>query len=119
VTTILVTIKKLLGIEETYDHFDGDIMLNINSALMTLNQLNVGPEEGFSIVTGEETWDDYLGELTNIEAVKMYIYYAVRLGFDPPSNSHLISAIERQVNELTWRLSVQCTPDVETSEEEV
>ncbi len=47
--SILTSIKKLLGIEESYEHFDADIIMHINSALMILTQLGVGPSEGFSI----------------------------------------------------------------------
>ena len=47
--SILTSIKKLLGIEESYEIFDPDIILYINSAFSTLTQLGVGPEKGFSI----------------------------------------------------------------------
>ena len=38
--------------------------------------------------------------------VKTYMYLKVKLFFDPPLNSSVLSAIERQISELEFRLSV-------------
>lgn len=105
--SILISIKKLLGIEQEYTHFDPDIMFGINSALMALNQLGIGPDIGFSITSENETWLDLLGDRKDMEAVKSYIYLKTRLMFDPPSNSFLVEAMDRQMKELEWRLNVQ------------
>lgn len=104
---ILTSIKKLLGIEEEYTHFDTDIIIYINSAFMSLNQLGVGPETGYIIVNDSEKWTDYLNDQINIEAVKTYVYLKTRLIFDPPSSSSVIDAIERQIKETEWRILVQ------------
>lgn len=104
--SILTSIKKLLGPEESYDHFDTDIIIHINSALMVLNQLGVGPAEGFSISDKEAVWTDFVPE-KNVEAVKTYVYLKVRLIFDPPQSSFLVAAIEKQITELEWRLNVK------------
>lgn len=105
--SILTSIKKLLGIEEEYTHFDTDIIIYINSALMYLNQLGVGPETGFYITSDSETWDNYLSGETTIESVKSFVYLRTRLIFDPPSSSSVIDAIERQIKEAEWRILVQ------------
>ena len=60
--SILISIKKLLGIEEDYTHFDIDLIMHINSAFMVLNQLGVGPTEGFSISDETATWSDFISE---------------------------------------------------------
>lgn len=104
--SILTTIKKMLGIAEDYDDFDIDIIVHINSALSILNQLGVGPEAGFSIKDDATTWDEYIPDRSKIEFVKTYIYMKVRLIFDPPATSALASAMERQVEELEFRLNV-------------
>lgn len=106
-TSILTTIKKLLGIESDYTHFDSDIIIYINSVLMSLNQIGIGPDAGYAITSDTETWSNYLGASTNLEAVKSYIYLKVRLVFDPPSSDSVIKAIERQIQELEWRLNIQ------------
>jgi hypothetical protein len=104
--SILTSIKKLLGIEEEYDHFDPDIIMHINSTFMTLNQLGVGPVEGFSIVDETSTWTDFIADNMKLEAVKSYIHLKVKLLFDPPSSSAVIESINKSINELEWRLNV-------------
>lgn len=103
--SILTTIKKLLGIIEADETFDVDIIIHINSAFSTLNQLGVGPEEGFTIRDKTATWNEFIDD-SRIENVKTYIYLKVRQVFDPPTNSGLLDAINRQINELEWRMNV-------------
>jgi hypothetical protein len=105
--SILTSIKKLLGIEEEYKHFDTDIILHINTTFTTLTQLGVGPKDGFLIADEMETWDRFLEGATNLEAVKTYVYLQVKLLFDPPASSSVIEAINRKIGELEWRLNVQ------------
>ena len=104
--SILTTIKKLLGITEEYEHFDQDIIMHINSVFMILTQLGVGPSNGFSISDKTATWDKFIEEGTNLEAVKSYVYMKVRLLFDPPLSSAVMECINRSINELEWRLNV-------------
>lgn len=106
--SILTSIKKLLGIDESYTHFDADIIMHINSALMVLTQLGVGPEEGFMIEDDTSTWISFISEenVAKIEAVKSYVYLKVKLLFDPPLSSAAIESINRQISELEWRLNV-------------
>lgn len=105
--SILTTIKKLLGITEEYTQFDTDIIMHINSVFMILQQLGVGPEEGFMIYDKTSTWDDYVTEDMNLEAVKSYIGLKVRLLFDPPLSSSVTESIKQLASELEWRLNVQ------------
>ena len=105
--SILTSIKKLLGIEESYEHFDTDIMIHINSALMVLRQLGVGPAEGFRITGSSETWDDYLGDSILLEGVKTYVYQKTRLMFDPPTSSAHAEAMKNAISEFEWRLNVE------------
>ena len=109
--SILVSIKKLLGIAADYTHFDPDIIMHINSAFSILTQLGVGPPEGFRIEDDTKTWNDFIGDATKIDAVKSYIYLKVGLMFDPPTSSAVLSAKERQISELEWRLNVAAEQD--------
>ena len=104
--SILTSIKKLLGITEEYDHFDKDIVMHINSAFSVLTQLGVGPKEGFSIKDASTTWSELLNDDLRLESVKTYVYYKVKLGFDPPQSSAAIESINRQISELEWRINV-------------
>jgi len=104
--SILQSIKKLLGLDENYDAFDDDVMMHINSVLMILTQLGVGPKNGFSVTGEEETWGDYLGEdISKLSAVKTYVYLKVKTMFDPTSSSVVNEATKEMLKELEWRLN--------------
>lgn len=104
--SILTSIKKMLGITEEYEHFDADIIMHINSVFMILNQLGVGPTEGFSIKGKDEVWTDFISEESKLELIKSYMYLKVKLLFDPPLGSAVIEVINRQISEFEWRLNV-------------
>ena len=105
--SILITIKKLLGISDEETHFDTDIIMHINSVFSILHQLGVGPDKSFSIQDDTATWDDFIEDDNNFNDVRTYIYLKVRLLFDPPASSSVMSAMERQISELEWRLNVE------------
>lgn len=117
--SILTSIKKLLGIDEEYNHFDADIIMHINSVLFILTQIGVGPSEGFVITGEDETWEDFMpeGALVKVQSVKTYIYLKVRLIFDPPTSSTAMTAMKDLIAELEWRLNITPTPII--SEEEI
>ena len=108
--SILTSIKKMLGIQEEYEHFDADIVMHINSVFMILMQLGVGPASGFSIHDKTATWADFLPEGQQLEAVKSYMYLKVKLLFDPPLGSAVMESYNKQISELEWRLNVQVDP---------
>lgn len=105
--SILISIKKLLGIAKEYNNFDTDIIIHINTAFLNLNQLGVGPSNGFRIEDSSNTWDEFLQDSEKFDAVKTYIYLKVKLVFDPPLNSAVLEATKQSVTELEWRLNVQ------------
>ena len=104
--SILISTKKILGIAADYTAFDVDIITHINSAFATLNELGVGPADGFMIFDDQTTWDAYLQFDFKLNAVKTYVYLRVRLLFDPPTTSYMINALKEQREELEWRLNV-------------
>ena len=108
VSSILQTIKKLLGISESQTNFDTDIIVHINSALSTLTDLGVGPSEGFMITDDYSSWEEFIPtDGKNFEMVKSYIYLRVKLLFDPPLSSSVLAAMERTISEFEWRLNVK------------
>lgn len=109
--SILTTIKKMLGIDSDDTNFDTDIIININSAIMVLDQLGVGVSTGFIVTDSSETWGDLLDDELNLEAVKTYIYLKVRLVFDPPTVNAVLDSMDRQITQLEWRLNVQVEKD--------
>lgn len=103
--SILVSIKKLLGISEDYTQFDDDLIMHINSVFLNLMQLGVGPTEGFLIEDDYATWDDFIGDSISLQAVKSYMYLKVKLLFDPPPSSAVIESTNKMIAELEWRLN--------------
>lgn len=108
--SILDTVKKLLGIEKEYTQFDVDIIVNINSAIMTLRQLGVGPQDGFSITGSDETWNDLLGDSKFLDQAWIYLFLKTKIVFDPPSSSFVLEAYKEQIKELEWRLAEENNP---------
>lgn len=106
-TSILDSVKQMLGLESEYTPFDQDIVMHINSIFMVLYQLGVGPKTPLRIEDATTTWDAFVGDHIDIEAVKTYVYLRVRLLFDPPTTSFVIDAITKQYQELEWRLNVE------------
>ena len=104
--SILSSIKKLLGIQESYEVFDTDIIIHINTAFAILNQLGIGPDEGFMIEGSDKSWDEF-AEGNKQKMAKSFIYIHVRLAFDPPSSTALLESMKRTLDELTWRLEIE------------
>lgn len=103
--SILLTVKKGIGIDPSYEAFDPDIIMHINSVLFILTQEGIGPKEGFNITGQTETWEDFLGESnTKLSAVQSYVTLKTRLLFDPPQSGTLNEQITKLISELEWRL---------------
>ena len=108
--SILISIKQLLGIDESETHFDTDIVIHINSTFATLNDLGVGPEKTFSIIDEKAMWNDFIDEEdTSFNDVKTYMYLKVKMIFDPPSSSSVMDAFKRQADETEWRLTTRAS----------
>lgn len=103
--SILTSIKEMLGITEEYEHFDVNLIMHINSVFSIINQLGVGPSEGFMITDKSAVWSDFISEEAKLQIVKSYMYLKVKLLFDPPLGSAVIEAINRQIAEFEWRLN--------------
>ncbi len=108
--SILTSVKKTLGITEEYEHFDTDLIMHINSVLSILTQIGVGPSEGFFIKDKSATWEEFISADPQLSMVKSYMYLKVRLLFDPPLSSAVADALNRQIGELEWRLSITEKP---------
>lgn len=103
--SILTSVKKMLGITEEYEHFDADLIMHINSVFSIINQLGVGPSEGFMITDKSMVWSDFISDEAKLQIVKSYMYLKVKLLFDPPLGSAVIEAMNRQISEFEWRLN--------------
>ncbi|MBO5567362.1 MAG: hypothetical protein J6A79_00195 [Clostridia bacterium] len=101
--SILKTVRRMIGPDEDYEHFDTDLIIHINSALARLCELGVGPEIPFYITGTEETWSDFIDTGVD-ERVKQYIVLSVKNIFDPPSSSSVMNAYKEQIEKLEWLL---------------
>lgn len=106
---ILTTIKAALGLQPDYTPFDTELTMHINSVFAILNQLGLGPEEGF-VIDENTAWQDIL-EDSKVESVKTYVFLRVKIIFDsatmPPA---VLAAYERTISELEFRISVAKDP---------
>lgn len=105
--SILDDVKQMLGIEIDDPSFDREIVLHINSVFLILNQLGVGPPDGYRIFDRSQTWSDFVSTRVDVEALKSYVYLKVRLLFDPPTSSFVLESINKMASEFEWRLNVQ------------
>lgn len=105
--SILDTTKKTLGIHVENTDFDSAIIVHINSALDILGQLGVGDAVGFAIEDSSATWDDFYGADKRYSSIRQYVYLKTRIFFDPPTGSyHLVDSMQRQIDQLEWRINV-------------
>lgn len=106
--TILDSIKDKIAGGAIHEHFDSELIDAINSAILDLRQIGIGPDEGYVLKTGYETWEDYLGEDLNLMAsVKTLISLKVRRLFDPSASSAIGQVQKEEIERLEWRLQ-QC-----------
>lgn len=85
-----------------------DLIMHINSVLMILRQMGVGPQEGFGISDATATWSEFCQNRADIEAVKSYTALKVKMLFDPPQSSSTMEATKNLISELEWRLYAEC-----------
>lgn len=111
--SILISVKKYLGIADEDHGFDLDILMSINSVFGILTQLGVGPKGGYTISDESAKWSDYLQDNKYLEMVKTYMYLKVRMIFDTPTSGSMNSAHEQLIQELEWRINVMVDPGFE------
>ena len=116
-SSILMSIKQLLNVEPEEMGFDTPIGMFINEEFMTLSQLGIGPEH-FSIHDANTRWKDFSDDETLINTVKTYIYYRVRMTFDPPASSIVADSYNQRIAELQFRLNCQAERNYGAESEE-
>jgi len=104
--SILNSTKKVLGIDPSYTAFDQDILTHINAVLSTLGQLGFGPVDPLYVQDEEPVWTDFEADPLLLNHIRTYVYLKVRMYFDPPATSFVLAAMEKQAEELEFRLSL-------------
>lgn len=114
--SIMLSVKKLNGVAQDNSAWDDDFILWINGALSDLNQLGIGPADGYAIEDETETWEDFLGDSPLYNRVKTYVGRHVRLDFDPPQSGFAMTMMKEQLAEQAWRLTV-AQDDIDAEQE--
>ena len=115
--SILKSIRKLIGPEDDYTHFDPDLVIHINAAINRLYQLGIESAAGFRVTSVEDTWADLFGSDADvIDMCKTFVYYKVKMGFDPPSSSIAANAIEKEIDKQEWLIQVWAESNQEVEE---
>lgn len=113
--SILMTIRKLVCGNPYADHFDTDLLVHINVCFSILNQLGVGPENGFVVTDETQSWSSYIADNYILNMVKTYVTLKVKKIFDPPLTSSVLEAMDKEISQLEWRLNVAVDPVKPTS----
>ena len=113
--SILMTIRKLVCGNPYADHFDTDLLVHINACFSILNQLGVGPENGFVVTDETQSWSSYSDNDRVLNMVKTYVTLKVKKIFDPPLTSSVLEAMDKEISQLEWRLNVAVDPIKPTS----
>lgn len=106
--SILLTVKDLLGLEPSYDEaFDGELLVDINSAISVLQQIGLPIDPSFEVTSDTETWTDLLGEdYSKFKLVKTFMHTEVKLLFDPPANAVLLGHYKDKNQEARFYLNI-------------
>lgn len=105
--SILVTVRRGVGLEDDYTAFDRNILVHINSYLQVLWMQGIGTS-GFKVTGESETWGDFLGEhKDDLQMAASYVIIRVQLIFDPPQSSALYNAYKEEAKELGWYLGIE------------
>ena len=105
--SILNSVKKVCGVDPSYEAFDVDFLMYINSCFADLNQLGVGPEEGFFIEDETQLWSEYLEDDFLLNNVKTYVNLKVRQMFDPPETGHHVTMMSEQIKQHEFRINMR------------
>lgn len=105
--SILLTTKEMLGLNKEHPAFDTDVIRNINGSLFVLMQNGIGPSTGFRITGERETWQDFIGDRKDLDAVVNYVYIKARIVFDPPTSAAVLQALKEEAAEYLYRLNTQ------------
>lgn len=105
---ILNDVKDRLGLEQDYTPFDKQLCLHINTALSIMVQLGVchAGATRVQVVDNTVKWSDVLNNQQELSMAKEYLFTKVKLLFDPPTNSFLLNALEKQCQEFEFRARI-------------
>lgn len=103
--TILQLIKDILGGVSGESEFDPELLMFINSAVTILSTFGV-VQFADIFVDDETVWPDFSTQQGLGSLCKAYLGSKVRLQFDPPANTAVLSAYAENISELESRIQL-------------
>lgn len=104
--SILGTIaEQMLGDSEETG-FDSNLKMFLNSAISDLQYIGYEKPD-FEVVDRTQTWGDLFEEDTTKElqrSIREYLYLSVKVKFDPPQSSALMTHYIERMNRLEWQI---------------
>ena len=104
--SILASTKAALGVSEEQTAFDAEILMAINTAISTLNQVGVGPDEGLYVLSADEEWEAFIGTDPRLSMAKSYVHMQAKMLYDPPEVGFVLTSMQRMLDQFIWRLMV-------------
>ena len=106
--SILGTVRPLCGIYDGDDSFDVELVVYINAAIGTLEQLGVTPKGSNLCITDiTDTWNSVFGVDTDTKIIKQYVQLKSKQMFDPATSTTITATIKESIEILEWRLREQ------------
>jgi hypothetical protein len=102
--SILLSTKTVMKVNPQETHFDEELLMYINNALSQLGQLGVG-DGSLQISDSTAVWADVDAADAQLGMVKQYVFLKVKEQFDAPATGFHLEAANRQLQELTWRIT--------------
>ena len=104
--SILETIVSGLGLEVDESAFNSEIIMYINSALLTVCQNGAGTP--LVVKDYSQTWEEFKDPLQvegnkMFEQIKLYVMLKTKIIFDPPPPS-TATYMQSYIDELLWRI---------------
>ena len=86
--------------------YDEELIGHINTVLMMLNQMGVGPDGGFELTDGNETWSQIIPDNIKYPGIKDYVKIKTRILFDPEAfTPNAMDSANKILGEIEWRLN--------------
>lgn len=104
--SIFGTLKTMLLGNSDDDDFDTELKVHINKSLSNLYRNGLGDSE-FRIVTGDETWESLAPNVNCLGSIKDYIYFDVKIAFDPPTSSIVMETYKQLRDEALWTINTE------------
>ena len=104
--SILETIVSGLGLEIDESAFNSEIIMYVNSALVTVYQNGAGTP--LVVKDYAQTWDEFKDPAQvegnkMFEQIKLYVMLKTKIIFDPPPPS-TATYMQAYIDELLWRI---------------